>query len=364
MSAVFFLLLTLILGYAVGAVRVRGISFGTSGVLLGALVLGHLGVELPAVLQEFGLVCFTTAVGMISGPEFLGRLKSSAQGFLLTGAMIVAVGGLVCAASIAAGIPTGLAVGMMTGALTSTPGLAMASELTGDILPTAGYGVAYPFGVVGVVLFVQIVPRLLPTGSVDRRPSMGEQRREAGTIAIDGHGIFALALAALLGLLLGKVTLPLPGGGGLSLGTAGGPLVVGLALGHLRRVGPLRLECPKVTLSVVRELGLALFLAGAGARAGSGFLEILNSYGIGLFLWGAAMTLLPMAVGLLAALRLFHMDVLSALSTVCGGMTSTPALGALVQAAGTDDVASGYAAAYPVALLSVALTVQLLAGLG
>lgn len=364
MSAVFFLLAILILGYAAGAVRVGGVSFGTSGVLLVALVFGHLGVELPAVLQEFGLVCFTTAVGMVSGPEFLDRLKSSARGFLLTGALIVASGGLLCRAAIAAGIPTGLAVGLMTGALTSTPGLAMASELAGDILPTAGYGVAYPFGVVGVVLFVQIVPKLLPIRPADGLPSAGLRKRGAGTLAVDRHGIFPLALAAFLGFLLGRASVPLPGGGGLSLGAAGGPLVTGLLLGHLRHIGPLQVECPKRTLDVVRELGLALFLAGAGIRAGSGFLDILAAYGAGLFLWGAAMTLLPMAAGLLAAMRLFHMDVLSALSTVCGGMTSTPALGALVQAAGTDDVASGYAAAYPAALLSVALAVQLLAGLG
>lgn len=364
MSAVFLLPLILILGYAAGSIRVGGISLGASGVLLAALVLGHFGMELPSVIRELGLVCFTAAVGMISGPEFLSHLKKSALGFLLTGALIAAAGGLLCGAAIASGVPTGLAVGLMTGALTSTPGLAMAAELSGDILPTAGYGVAYPFGVVGVVLFVQLMPKLLPIRPAAGGPAAGPSRRKSGGLVIDPHGVFSLALTACLGFLLGKLAVPLPGGGGLSLGTAGGPLVAGLLLGGLRHIGPLHVECPRATLNVVRELGLALFLAGAGLQAGGGFLEILRTYGIGLFLWGAAMTLLPMAAGLLAALRLFRMDPLSALSTVCGGMTSTPALGALIQAAGTDDVASGYAAAYPAALLSVALAVQLLARLG
>lgn len=364
MSAVFLLPVILILGYAVGSIRVGGVSLGVSGVLLAALVFGHFGMELPPVIRELGLVCFTAAVGMISGPEFLSRLKRSALGFLLTGALIAAVGGLLCGAAIAAGVPTGLAIGLMTGALTSTPGLAMASELSGDILPTAGYGVAYPFGVVGVVLFVQLMPKLLSIRPAQGGPAGNCSKRGDGRLVIDSHGVFALALAACLGFLLGKITIPLPGGGGLSLGTAGGPLVAGLLLGGLRHIGPLHVECPRATLNVVRELGLALFLAGAGLQAGEGFLEILRVHGAGLFLWGAAMTLLPMVAGLFAALRLFHMDPLSALSTVCGGMTSTPALGALIQAAGTDDVASGYAAAYPAALFSVALAVQLLALLG
>lgn len=59
------------------------------------------------------------------------------------------------------GLPTALSIGIMTGALTSTPGLAAALEATGDSIASVGYGIAYPFGVLAVVLFVQLLPKIL-----------------------------------------------------------------------------------------------------------------------------------------------------------------------------------------------------------
>jgi putative transport protein len=120
------------------------------------------------------------------------------------------------------------------------------------------------------------------------------------------------------------------------------------------------IDVPKKTLNVVREVGLALFLMGAGTEAGQGFLAILNQYGIALFLLGAVMTVLPMIVGYILAVKVFKIDVLSALGSICGGMTSTPALGTLMQVTKTEAVAVAYAATYPLALIMVVLCSQFL----
>jgi putative transport protein len=111
----------------------------------------------------------------------------------------------------------------------------------------------------------------------------------------------------------------------------------------------------------MRELGLIFFLMGAGTNAGKGFVEVLQQNGAALFFAGAAMTVLPMVVGFFAATRLMKLELSNALGSICGGMTSTPALGALIEAAGSDAVAAAYAATYPVALVCVVLSCQFIA---
>lgn len=101
-----------------------------------------------------------------------------------------------------------------------------------------------------------------------------------------------------------------------------------------------------------------LFLIGAGTNAGQGFVEILTKYGLMLFVYGAIMAIVPMVVGYWFTGKVLHLSLLNNLGSITGGMTSTPALGALIKVAETDDVASSYAATYPVALVTVVLVSQ------
>ncbi|MBE6976424.1 MAG: permease [Ruminococcaceae bacterium] len=358
------------LGYLLGSISIKGLSLGTSGILLVALVFGHFGLTVPAVVKNIGLISFVTAVGFIAGPGFFRGFKKQAVSYILLGVAIILVGALTCAGVILlAKIPVDLSVGMMSGALTSTPGLAAAIEATGSDAASTGYGIAYPFGVVGVVLFVQLIPKLLKIDMEKERKRLAQAsavKAEGSTLAaksykyLDEFGLLAFAVAAILGVLIGKVTIPLPGGATFSLGTSGGPLLAGLVMGHFAHVGPVAIDVPKKTLNVVRELGLALFLMGAGTEAGQGFLAILGQYGVTLFLLGAVMTIVPMIVGYILAVKVFKIDVLSALGSICGGMTSTPALGTLMQVTRTEAVAVAYAATYPLALIMVVLCCQFL----
>lgn len=352
-----------VLGYALGSVHIKGLSLGTSGVLIVALIFGHFDLTVPKVLQDVGLISFVTAVGFIAGPGFFRNFKKKALSFVLLGIVIILVGAATCIAIIKlANIPTALSVGMMSGALTSTPGLAAAIEATGDEMASVGYGIAYPFGVVGVVLFVQLIPKLLKIDiEAERARLAAAQPAPAENVVVktykrlDEFGLFAFAIAAVLGVLIGKIAIPLPGGAHFSLGTSGGPLLAGLVMGHFAHVGPVSIDVPKKTLDVVREVGLALFLMGAGTGAGQGFLAILAEYGVQLFLLGAVMTILPMIVGYILAVKVFKIDVLSSLGSICGGMTSTPALGTLMAVTKTEAVAVSYAATYPLALIMVVL---------
>ena len=355
----------LVLGYALGRIKVCGLDLGTAGVLLVALVFGHFGIVVPDVIGDLGLICFVTAVGYIAGPKFFRNLKANATSYILIGLVTILSGALVCVGVIKLfDIPTDIGVGLMSGALTSTPGLAAAKEAAG-VNSAVGYGIAYPFGVVGVVLFVQLVPKILKTDMDAERAKFtaaatvtAETKTEKKRLAIDDMGFFALGLAIIIGVILAKITIPLPGGGKFALGTSGGPLLAGLVLGHFGHVGPIEIKPEKRVLECLREFGLALFLLGAGLEGGAGFVEVLKEQGVMLFVYGALMTLVPMFVAYFFAAKILKLSVFNSLGSICGGMTSTPALGTLIRVTKTDDVAAAYAATYPMALILVVLCCQ------
>ena len=361
--------LVAVIGYLVGSIKIRGVELGTAGVLLVALVFGHFGFEVPDLVRELGLICFVTSVGFIAGPKFFRNFKINARSYILLGAIIIIIGALTTIGIIEiAGVPSDVSVGMMAGALTSTPGLAAAIDATGSVHASVGYGIAYPFGVVGVVLFVQLVPKFLKTDMAAERArfeaaqNVGDEEfhktKKEELFYADSMGFFPFALAIVLGIILAKIVIPLPGGAEFSLGTSGGPLIAGLILGHFGKIGRLSMKVEKHVLECLREFGLALFLIGAGVEAGAGFVEILREEGLVLFIYGALITLIPMFVGYFFAAKVLKLSLFNSLGSICGGMTSTPALGTLIRVTETDDVASAYAATYPVALVFVVLGCQ------
>ncbi len=355
------------LGYLFGSIQIKGISLGTAGILIIALIFGHFGIVVPTFVQNLGLICFVTSVGFIAGPKFFGNFKGNAIGYVVVGLVIIIVGVLTCLAVISlSGIGVDLGLGLMSGALTSTPGLAAGIEVTESNLVLVGYGIAYPFGVVSVVLFVQLIPLILKVDLNEERIKYLAANNNVKNILnlnlfnCDPKGFFGFALAIIVGVLIGKISIPLPGASSFSLGLSGGPLLAGLLFGHFGRIGKLNISVENDVLVTMREFGLALFLIGAGTNAGEGFLEVLSEQGLVLFIYGAIMALVPMIVGYFVASRIFKFSLFNSLGSVCGGMTSTPALGILIQVAETDDVASAYAATYPIALAAVVLFIQLL----
>ena len=360
------------LGYLIGAIKVKGIELGTAGVLLVALVFGHFGCEMPSLIRNVGLALFVTSVGFIAGPKFFRNFKQNAKSYILLGFLIILTGALTCALLIAvSGVQPELMVGLMTGALTSTPGLAAAQGAAGELSAQAaiGYAIAYPFGVVGVVLFVQLMPKILKAdmkkevANLEAAAGVNELAYAGKTFKLDAAGFFSFSVVIVLGYLLGSIEIPLGGGENppvFALGTTGGPLLVGLLFGHFGHIGPIDLTLKKSALETFRELGLMLFLIGAGTEGGAGFVETLRREGAMLFVYGALMTILPMIVGYFVAAKMLKLSLLNNLGSITGGMTSTPALGTLIAVAGTDDVASAYAATYPIALVSVVLASQFL----
>ena len=111
------------------------------------------------------------------------------------------------------------------------------------------------------------------------------------------------------------------------------------------------------TLKLFRELGLVLFLVGAGIPGGA---EFISNFHPMYFVYGVFMTIVPLIAGFFFAKYVLKLSLLNNLGSLTGGMTSTPALGTLISTAETEDVASAYAATYPIALIAVVLISQFL----
>ena len=397
---ILFMMAIIVLGYLLGRISVKGISLGTAGVFIVALLFGALfysnlkdvmkSEDLVKnslkVAENLGLVFFVAGVGFIAGPKFFKNLAKNFKSYILLGVSIILAGGLTCVACYLIGrnfesdSKEFLAImdGLLSGALTSTPGFTAAKDTvvnyygsnpdlaaSYEAAVTVGYGIAYLFGVVGVVLFVQLIPKLTKANMEEERAKITSvesgSAKEYGKklIEIDDMGLGAFALACVLGLIVGNIRIPLTGEGlngtCFSLTTTGGTLVSALVLGHFSRIGRISIMPPKNTLKTLREVGLMLFLMGAGISGGASFVKYFKPI---YFLYGALITIVPMIIGYLIAKYLLKLPLLNSLGSITGGMTSTPALGTLISTCGTEDVAAAYAATYPIALLAVVLVSQ------
>ncbi|MBE7085070.1 MAG: permease [Clostridiales bacterium] len=393
------------LGYLLGGINIKGISLGTAGVFLIAILVGFLCTLIPenaglfsgfhltesssvvntfkGTIQNIGLVMFVGSVGFIAGPNFFKNLAKNFKTYIVLGIVIILSGTLVAVICTLLTPEYGPEYwsGVLSGALTSTPGFSAAKDaVVGAVnqeslesLITLGHAIAYPFGVVGVVLFVQLLPKFTKADMAKERDylrigAQEEKRDYSKFFKCEDFGFLPFGLAIVAGLLLGSITIPLTGkgydGATFSLGTTGGVLIMCLVFGHFGHIGKLSLEVKEGTLKVMRELGLALFLLGAGVHGGVSLVEQIKAFGGGIVAWGfvggALMTIVPMIVGFFLGKYVLKLPLLNNLGSITGGMTSTPALGTLISTAKTDDVASAYASTYPIALVLVVLASQLL----
>ncbi len=172
------------------------------------------------------------------------------------------------------------------------------------------------------------------------------------------------ALGVTLGVLLGLIHFPLPGGG-FEIGAAGGTLLMGLVFGRVGRVGPVVTTLAHPAASALSNFGMLAFLAFAGTRAGGSFsTAVTSSLGWRIAVVGAVVTS-TVAVALLLAGRLGHKLDSSRIAGVIAGSQTQPAVLAFAnERTGFDNrVALGYALVYPAAMIVKILLAQVLAGL-
>ncbi len=358
------------LGYLISAIHFHGFSFGSVAIFIVALLFGHLGFSFPHELQTFGLILFMAAVGYSAGPGFLTSLRKSGLRYLVICLSTALTGSVIAFFVIRFGrIEAPLAIGIMTGAFTTSPGFAAAKEAAGDASAyvAAGYGMAYPIGITMKILFMQLFPRILHVDMAEERKlvmsenhDIPESRKQDNLFKIDRLGLFPFSLAAVSGVLLGALTIPLPGGGSFSLGSTGGVLITSLILASFGKIGKISLEVDKSLIAPSKEIGLLLFFTGAGTEGGRNLARTFGEYGFAPLLYAFIFVLLPLLTGYLLFSKILRIPLLNGLASMTASMTCTPSLAVLMQVAGTDSIATVYATTYPIALIVIIFTVQLL----
>ncbi|MCE6951464.1 aspartate-alanine antiporter [Cereibacter sphaeroides] len=164
-----------------------------------------------------------------------------------------------------------------------------------------------------------------------------------------------LGLAIFVGGLVGVLARITIGGAVIALGTSVGALIAGLVVGHLRTRHPLFGRIPDGAVSLMTALGLASFVAMTGLHAGPVFIDAIREVGIGLFLGGIAVTMVPLLIGLAFGRFVLGMKSVLLLGALAGSLTMTAAMGAVQQRSGSPVAVLGYTPAYPISNILLTL---------
>jgi len=170
--------------------------------------------------------------------------------------------------------------------------------------------------------------------------------------------LFSFGLGIALGLLLGAITWPLPGGMSFKFGLAGGPLIVGLILGAVRRTGPINWTLPYGANVTLRQMGLIFLLAVIGLQSGNTFLESLGAgSGLQIFIAGSILSIVAAFLSIIIGYKLFKIPF----SLLLGFMSNQPAILDFATDMSNNKVPLiGYSLMFPIALVMKILFAQLL----
>ncbi len=170
----------------------------------------------------------------------------------------------------------------------------------------------------------------------------------------------SVGLGMTMGVILGLIPVPLPGGGLLRLGLAGGPLIAGLVLGRLQRTGPITWSIPMTANLTLRQVGLVLFQAGVGTRAGYGFLQTVQSSGIQMIVSGAVITAGVALATLFIGHRVLRQPFENVMGLASAIHTEPASLSFASLISNSDAPQSSYARVFPVCTVAKIVLAQLL----
>ena len=185
-----------------------------------------------------------------------------------------------------------------------------------------------------------LVGRTQDTAAAAKDLGVADRPTDVADVAFIGG---AITIGALVGALVWKVA-----GIPLTLSTAGGALIAGIVFGWLRSTRPFFGRIPSSTVWFMNSVGLNIFIAVVGISAGPGFVNGLKTQGIGLFLWGAVATTVPIILGMFVGKFIFRFHDALLFGIISGARTTTASLGLVTDAARSQVPALGYTVTYAV----------------
>lgn len=375
-TTVLMLSVSIFAGLLLGKIKVKGISLGITWVLFVGILLSALGVrcnhDMLHIVKEFGLILFVTAVGLQVGPGFFRSFKKGGLAMNLMAIVNVALG--VCITVVISKLAsqelTDMA-GVYTGAITNTPGLSAAQQAVNDLgiegaseRLAAGYAVAYPLAVVGmIVCCILIRPKNIANEPTVLDNTTAQANTLTTTVKKGGILLIPVFVIIALGIFIGSIPIPVGMKAPVKLGLAGGPLVVALVAGWLGvKKGWYGTDFTDGQgVHMLREVGIALFLAGVGLGAGSQFVETVQVH----YMWvvyGVIITMVPPLLVTLFGRYVMKMNYYTLMGFIGGAHTDPPTLAFANTTApeGCKLPNMGYATVYPLTMFLRIFTAQLL----
>lgn len=378
--SVLYLAVSIFVGLLLGKIKIANVSLGITWVLFVGIALSACGVSLNHdmlhIIKEFGLILFVVAVGLQVGPGFFRSFKKGGLAMNLMALANIALG-VAITVVIAKVANQDLAdmAGVYTGAITNTPGLSAAQQAVNDMgieggadRLAAGYAVAYPLAVVGMIATC-ILFRPLCRIDLKNEPSTEEslepKAEKKATPTSQRHKVNLIPIFVIiaLGIIVGSIPIPVGMKAPIKLGLAGGPLVVAI-IGSWLGVKK-NWFTTEFTEShgvwMLREVGIALFLAGVGLSAGGQFVDTVQEH----YMWvvyGILITMIPpVVVGLFGRLVL-KVNYYTLMGFIGGSHTDPPTLAFAntVAPEGCKLPNMGYATVYPLTMFLRIFTAQLL----
>ena len=375
---ILYLALSIFSGLLLGKIKIAHISLGITWVLFVGIALSACGITLNAemlhVIKEFGLILFVVAVGLQVGPGFFRSFKKGGLALNLMALVNVALGVLitVVVAKVAHQDLADMA-GVYTGAITNTPGLSAAQQAVNDMgiaggadRLAAGYAVAYPLAVVGMILtcillrvFCRIDLKNEHTDFIDNTPHSSLPTPHSKK----GFGLIPIFVIIAIGIIIGSIPIPVGMKAPIKLGLAGGPLVVAIIGSWLGvKKGWFTTEFTESHgVWMLREVGIALFLAGVGLSAGGQFVSTVQEH----YMWvvyGIIITMVPPILVTLFGRLVLKMNYYTLMGFIGGSHTDPPTLAFAntVAPEGCKLPNMGYATVYPLTMFLRIFTAQLL----
>ena len=363
LSPIHLLFLIMTAGLLIGKIKIRHVSLGIAGVLFAAILAGFLINRLipethmeiinntqstMKVFSRLGSALFVSAIGLQTGLSMQNHAKGSFLAFII-GALMSLSGVLVMLLISALDKTAGDSslLGVLCGALTSTPGLSVVCELTenGSEEAVWGYGCSYLLGVILAVLFAQLSCH----NTLDKPTEKGCVANVKSKIYPE---LILISIAALSGSVLGSIHIP---SSHLSLGSTASTLLIGFMVGYVVKRKGRSMQISSEILHAFKTLGLALFFVGTGFTTGT------QSIGLDVktLLYGALISPATIFCGWLLCKIIRPWFPLHSGFVIAGGMTSSPAYGA-INAKANDLAINHFSFSYFGALVSLVVALQII----
>ena len=368
--------LTITAGLLCDRIKIRGVKLGVTWILFIGIFLGQLGFTLDPTtchfVKEFGLILFVYSIGLEVGPHFFSSFKSGGVTLNLLATGIVLLGTVTAyLIHVVTGEDLFAMTGVLYGSVTNTPGLGAAQQTFSDLNEglnnekfACGYAVAYPMGVMGIVLsviFIRVVFRISLDKEQRHDTKIDHEAKAAVAQKIESPDVGPVFLGIMLGVLLGSIPIFFPGMSvPVKLGLAGGPLIVSILISAFSAKVGLRTGISPSANLMMRQVGICLFIAAVGISAGDGFIETIMDGGYWWILYAFIISTLPLLLVAAFARLVLHMNYFAIIGMIAGATTDPPALAYANSICESDEAAVAYSTVYPLSMFLRILAAQVL----